>query len=374
MVFTDWYEPGFRAGGPIRSCVNFVNHMQEDYRILIFTSDRDLDAATAYEDISADHWTRTNSNVHLYYCSPRKQTFKNIRKQMRELAPEFVYLNSMFSRNFSLYPLLVHRTARLKSKIILAPRGMLRKTAIRFKSLKKKVFLSLFRMMGFSKKIHFQATDETEVMDIRKFFGEEAKITMLTNFPGSVNGQQARIIKKVGQLRMIFIGRIHPIKNLDFLLKALSGISSDIELTIIGVLEDAPYWERCQAIANSLPSNIKVNYLGEKPGTEIPEWINKNHLLAIPTAGENFGHAIFEALVLGRPVLISDQTPWRGLEEHKAGWDLPLNSTEAFTEKINQLAGMGQDEYDVLSKHARDFAEETIRSQDLKEQYLKLFN
>ncbi len=374
MLFTDWYEPGFRAGGPIRSCANFVHHMQEDYRILVFTSDRDLDAPAAYDNILADSWTKTNSNVHLYYCSPGKLTFKNIRKQIKDLAPEFIYLNSMFSRNFSLLPLLIHRTDRLKSKIILAPRGMLRQTAIRFKSVKKKVFLSLFRMMGFPKKIHFQATDETEVKDIRNFFGREVDITMLSNFPGSAAGQLKAINKEAGQLCMVFIGRIHPIKNLDFLLKALRGITASIELTIIGILEDAAYWERCQAIAKTLPSNIKINYVGEKPGSEIPDWIQKNHILAIPTSGENFGHAIFEALILGRPVLISDQTPWRGLEQHKAGWDLPLDFPEAFTEKINLLAGMSQEEYGILSHHARNFAEAFIKSQDLKAQYLKLFN
>ena len=44
MLFSDWYEPGFRAGGPIRSCVNFVQHMQDQYKILVFTSDRDLES------------------------------------------------------------------------------------------------------------------------------------------------------------------------------------------------------------------------------------------------------------------------------------------------------------------------------------------
>ena len=49
-----------------------------------------------------------------------------------------------------------------------------------------------------------------------------------------------------------------------------------------------------------------------------------------PTLGENYGHVIYEALDSGCPVLISDQTPWRGLSEVGAGWDLPLDKPDLF--------------------------------------------
>jgi glycosyltransferase involved in cell wall biosynthesis len=376
MLFTDWYEPGFRAGGPIRSCVNFVQHMQDRYKILVFTSDRDLESKESYDNIPLDSWTPANgkADVHLYYCSPGKLTYKNIRKQIRDLAPEFIYLNSMFSRNFSLYPVMIHRTAALRSKLILAPRGMLRASAVQFKWVKKKIFLSLFRIMGFPRKIHFQATDETEVGDIQKFFGRSADITMLTNFPALVSESLVPISKTPGMLRMIFIGRIHPIKNLDYLLGSLMNLSAVIELSIIGSMEDAAYWSKCQEIIRSLGSNISVNYLGEMPAAEIPLRIQEHHLFILPTRGENFGHAILEALLQGRPVLISDQTPWKNLEQRKAGWDLPLDEQALFQKKIEQVASMNQMEFDDLSLHARQYAEAFMEAKNLKEEYQKLFN
>lgn len=374
MLFTDWYEPGFRAGGPIRSCVNFVQHMQDQYKILVFTSDRDLESKEAYHDVQADSWITANANVHLYYCSPRKLTYKNIRKQMRDLAPEFIYLNSMFSRRFSLYPLMIHRMAGMRAKLILAPRGMLRESAVRFKSFKKKIFLSLFRIMGFSKKIHFQATDETEVRDIQKFFGHSADISLLTNFPVQVSNGVEMITKLPGTLRMLFIGRIHPIKNLDFLLGSLINVKSSIDLTLIGSLEDPDYWSKCQEIIKSLEPNIRVSYLGEMPSTEIPHQLRIHHLFVLPTQGENFGHAIFEALVQGRPVLISDQTPWKNLEQRKAGWDLPLLDPDLFSTRIEEVASLNQSEFNDLSQHAREYAEAFVEAGHLKEGYQKLFN
>jgi glycosyltransferase involved in cell wall biosynthesis len=61
-------------------------------------------------------------------------------------------------------------------------------------------------------------------------------------------------------------------------------------------------------------------------------------LFFLPTAGENFGHAIFEALSTGAPVLISDQTPWRGLAASMAGWDLPLTDRAPWVEAIESFA------------------------------------
>ena len=56
LLFADWYEPGYKAGGPIRSCVNFVRQMQPDYRIYVFTSDRDLGSSFPYPDVKTDKW------------------------------------------------------------------------------------------------------------------------------------------------------------------------------------------------------------------------------------------------------------------------------------------------------------------------------
>src|SRR5260221_3013456 len=85
LLFSDWYEPGYKAGGPIRSCVNFVQHMSADYAIYIFTSDRDLDADKAYESIITDQWQKQDSDINIYYCSPVQLNWKNMRKQLTSI-------------------------------------------------------------------------------------------------------------------------------------------------------------------------------------------------------------------------------------------------------------------------------------------------
>jgi glycosyltransferase involved in cell wall biosynthesis len=174
-------------------------------------------------------------------------------------------------------------------------------------------------------------------------------------------------------LRILFVGRIHPIKNLDFLLKTLQPIDALVELTIIASLEDKEYWKKCEELISRLPSNIKINFKGEVPNEEVEKFLCMQDILALPTQGENFGHAIFESLIAGRPVVISDQTPWQGLAQWKAGWDISLNQPEKFTEVMKQFSHMNQEEMNEWCVGAWQFAKNYIEHSDLKKRYLEVF-
>jgi glycosyltransferase involved in cell wall biosynthesis len=373
LLFADWYEPGYKAGGPIRSCVNFSRYMQGDYQVHVFTGDRDLGSAAPYEQVTVDEWRLDKNNISIYYCSPKMLTWQNIRKQLSVVAPDFIYLNSMFSLKFTIYPLLINRLYQLGHLAVLSPRGMLRDSAIQFKKGKKRIFLKTFRLLGFHRSVRFHATDETEVRDIYTWFGEDTALSRVPNFPGPLIDDCPVPVKIPGELSIIFIGRIHPIKNLDLLLEILADVKATVQLTIVGSLEDAAYWEKCRKIIAELPASVTVDYAGEIANRELPAVIAKHHIFALPTKGENFGHAIFEALALGKPVLISDQTPWRGLQSAGAGWDLSLDRPEAFRLAIEEAAAYDGEEYEGLCRTTRKYIEDYIAGLDLKDGYKKLF-
>jgi glycosyltransferase involved in cell wall biosynthesis len=373
LLFADWYEPGYKAGGPIRSCVNFSRYMQGDYQVHVFTTDRDLGSPAPYEQVTVDEWQLDKNNISIYYCSPKKLTWQNIRKQLSVVAPDFIYLNSMFSLKFTIYPLLISRLYQLGHLVVLSPRGMLRNSAIQFKKGKKKIFLKTFRLLGLHRSVRFHATDETEVRDIYTWFGKGTELSRVPNFPGPLIDDFPVPVKIPGEVSLLFIGRIHPIKNLDLLLEILADVKTTVQLTIVGSLEDAPYWEKCRKIIAKLPASVRVDYVGEIANRELPAVIAKHHIFALPTKGENFGHAIFEALALGKPVLISDQTPWRGLQSAGAGWDLSLDRPEDFRLAIEEAAGYDREEYEGICTTTRKYIENYIAGLDLKDEYKKLF-
>jgi glycosyltransferase involved in cell wall biosynthesis len=287
---------------------------------------------------------------------------------------EFVYLNSMFSKYFTIFPLLAGKAKKNESKYFLSPRGMLRTSALQFKPVKKKLFLYVFRWLNYHKRIEFVAADQTELEDIKRFFGNTVPATILPNFSGAIAEQPVHINKHPGALSIISIGRIHPVKNLDYLLNVLKKVKSDIRLTIIGSLEDLKFWDSCKQIISGLPENISVSYQGERPNHELAAIVSTHHIFALATKGENFGHAIAEALNLGRPVLISDQTPWRNLENEKAGWDLSLQHPELFVSAIEKAAAFTQSEYDIYVKNAWDFANKKTDKDNLAINYKLLFS
>lgn len=373
LVFADWYEPGYKAGGPIRSCVNFSENMKDTHEIFVFTTDRDLGETQPYENVEIDKWIK-NNEVNVFYASPYFLAWRNIRRVIESVSPDYVYINSMYSVYIALYPLLLKRLGGSNSTFVLAPRGMLKATALQFKSTKKKVFLFFFKLLGFYKLITFHATDKTEEADIRTIFGKNVTYRRISNFPSKQDFGTYDIVKLMDDLKIVFVGRIHPIKNLKSLLLYIQSVSSTVKLTIIGTIEDENYWDECERIINTFNPRIKVILKRNVPNTDIINLILDQHIFALPTEGENFGHAIFEALSAGRPVLISDQTPWRNLEEKKAGWDLSLNDPQAFINVLNNVAAMDNEEFQKWCKGARRLANDYINNSNLKEQYLNLFS
>jgi glycosyltransferase involved in cell wall biosynthesis len=101
--------------------------------------------------------------------------------------------------------------------------------------------------------------------------------------------------------------------------------------------------------------------------------IRQHHLIVLPTTGENFGHSIFEAMQAGRPVLISDKTPWQGLREKNAGWDLSLSDPELFTKAVEDASAWTQKEFDAFANGAWNVAHDFISNPALVENYKLLF-
>jgi glycosyltransferase involved in cell wall biosynthesis len=372
VILIDWFVPAFKAGGPIRTMFNLVSQLKDHFEISIITSDRDLNEKESIPNIPIDKWSLFEENINIYYISQHSLSFNKIRELINERSPDVVYCNGMYSRFFTVYPMIMKAMGAFRAKLIVGPHGMLKPSALQFKSTKKKVFLKLIKLTGAVQKCHFHATDDDEVEDIRRQFGN-VSISTVMDMPAPVNTRGDVLLKKELALRAIFIGRIHPIKNLEFALQVLSTAKGDIELAISGMIEDADYWERCKIIIRELPSNIKVKSLGELDHKEVINELRNSHILILPTKGENFGHAIYEALSEGKPVIISDQTPWRNLENVKAGFDLPLERQDLFEKAIKEAVLWDQNEYSLWSSQTRLYLKTKIDHDKIIRDYIKLF-
>jgi glycosyltransferase involved in cell wall biosynthesis len=374
LLFTDWYEPGYKAGGPIQSCKNIVDLLKCDVDFFIVTSDRDLGDATAYKGIQTDEWIKKDG-VNIYYNSPGRPTAKSIRELLHEINPDVVYLNSMFSFRYTLVPLWAIRKSGFRGKVVLAPRGMLQAGALKTKKLKKRIFLWLFPFSGIEKKIFFHATDSQETKDIRRFFRRPAGITLVPNVPNFDNSGWLARRKDSALLKVVFISRIHPKKNLEYALHVLGQMRAEccVLFNIYGFTDDPGYFEKCRSIASKLDKNVTVDFKGPLHPDETFSVLRDHHLFFLPTKGENFGHAIFEALASGCPVLISDQTPWEKLAAANAGWSVSLSEPHEFRKRIEEMYLLDNVSMNEKSRAAYEYAKNYVSSANLKDGYSKLF-
>lgn len=373
LILCDWFLPGYLAGGPIQSIATLTQHLGSDFDFKIITTDRDFKSNIAYDNVKVNEWT-VYYGRQVFYVSPENMNRDFILNLIQSTAHNSIYLNSLFSRFFTVYPLKWKRQGKLKSNIILAPRGMLRDGALAVKPFKKQVYLLFAKLTGLFKNVHWQSTSSQETTEIKKRIGHHVPISEVSNLPAS-STEIKSIDKQTGILKLCFIARIVDIKNLNFAIAILEEVKScSIIFDVYGPKEDEAYWQLCESNAEKLPDHIKFNYRSVLKPEMIGEKISEYHALFLPTQTENFGHIIVETLQNGRPVIISDQTPWRGLQKQNAGFDISLNEKGEFVEAIRHLAMMSQSEFDKTCRSSVSYIHEKLNIEEIKKQYLTLFS
>ncbi|MEM6342604.1 MAG: glycosyltransferase [Bacteroidota bacterium] len=374
LVLSDWFPPAFKAGGPIRSCVNFAYAMREQYQISVLTSDRDLGSDTPLVGVQFDQWLEFDRGIRVSYLSPAQQKAKKLLAIIQELKADFIYLNSMFSPTFTILPLWFKIRGKLQNPLVLAPRGMLKAEALAYKAYKKTPFLFLLKRFSIHKKIRFQATNDQEVTDIKRVIHPQSDIVQVGNWPEARQPQWQSTPKIKGEARWVLIARIAWVKNLEYLFERLRNFTLPFHLDIYGPMEDPVYWEKCQEIIAACPPNVKIVWQGQLPNEEIRQKLHEYHFFVLPTHGENFGHAIFESLQMGKPILISHNTPWQQLSVKKVGWDLHFDTPQNWTNALEQATNMDQNTYDRWSQNAWQYAADYLQNAGLKEKYEQLFS
>lgn len=373
LVLSDWYYPGYKAGGPLRTLANLIEALGDEFHFQILTRDRDLGDRQTYEDIHVSSWNDVGK-AKVFYLDSSSLRYSKLRKQLGSTKHDIIYLNSCFSFRFTVLPLLIYKLKRgARKPIILAPRGELSTGALSLKAHKKSLFLYFARSIRLYSGIIWQASSSYELMDIRKEFGSESIVVVAPDVPSLKpisNNPSADTYKKApGQLRVLFLSRVARNKNLKGALLMLQAVvNGRIDFDIFGPIEDDKYWNECKIIIDKLPPGITVRHRGAIPHNSVNNIMEKYHLFLFPTLGENFGHVILEALQSGCPVLISDQTPWRGLSEECAGWDLPLANVDEFKEILHKCVEMNYETHQLWSSGARAYAVRYTKNTPIVEQ------
>lgn len=136
-----------------------------------------------------------------------------------------------------------------------------------------------------------------------------------------------------GRLRVLYIGRLHPIKGIENLLRALKLLEDEtVTLEICGS-GDAAYSLGLRELVHQLGLGRCVSFRGHVDGGDKLNTFMQADVCVVPSFTENFGMVVAEALAHAVPVIASQGTPWVELEARDCGlW--VNNSPESLAQAI----------------------------------------
>ena len=322
-VFAPLYFPAVLGGGPIRTLKALVDSAPQNTAPFVFASDRDLGQSTPLP-VTSDTWSESGG-VPVYYCSATKRSYFCGLWSVRKTRPRVVYYNGFFAARFSLFPQLLGRFGFWRgAQVLLAPRGEFGQGALAIRSLKKRIALTVYRALGLHRRIIWHASSSAEAIDIRSVFGDGSRILVRedeTALPLESSNQTKVPHPNLRWLQIVFVSRLSPMKGLDLLLDSLLLTNANVVLEIYGNAEDKEYVRRCKRLIEKLPSNVVCNLHGPIVPELVRQTFAEGDVFVFPTAGENFGHVIAEALSVSCPIICSDLTSWSDVL-HRAGGDV----------------------------------------------------
>jgi len=340
------FFPASQYGGTIYSGYALCNALAQipDLQLRVLTTDSD--GPTGDRRIKAsDFPTRLPQGYDVYYC--RRRFGADISPRMFALLwpmmrwADVVHLTAVYSPP-TLPALLMSKL--LRKPLIWSPRGGLQRWGGSTRTGVKNWWDKVCNLLCEPGRVQLHVTSEAEKAESLAIM-TRASATIIPNgidFPG-LNGNRERAPGST--LNLLFMGRLHPIKGIENLLRALTLIKTPVRLSLCGE-GDAEYTRSLKTLARDLSLWERVEFCGRVDGAMKEQQFASADLCVVPSFKENFCMVVAEALARSVPVIASEGTPWQQLTARGCGlW--VSNQPEALAQAIDlvgamPLAEMGQ--------------------------------
>jgi len=217
-------------------------------------------------------------------------------------------------------------------------------------------------------------TSELEVESIRKM-GFTRPIEMIPNgieIPQWIEESGTEGSQKNDNRYALFMGRLHPIKNLPTLLEAWQRVKPEgWTLQLVGSDEEA-HREALRKQAEQLGISDRIEFLEPVYGTEKWRIIRNASLAVLISHSENFGLSAAEALGCGVPVIASKTTPWQSLESEKIGWWVP-GTVNGVSEALSEAIQLSDADRKTMGARAARFVREAFSWETVTERFIRLY-
>lgn len=367
------FFPAHVYGGPIASVYQLCRYLARkgcDVRVLTTDAngpDKVLDVHTAREVELAD-------SLHVRYC--HRLIRHSVSISLLRLLPSYirwadlVHLTAVYS--FPTIPTLL--AAKFFGKpVVWSPRGAFQRWEGSTRTISKGIWERVCRILAPNRLIlHFTSEEEAKE-SLRRFPAVEvAIIPNGVEIPDALSPGNSN-----GILRLLYLGRLHPIKGIENLLTACKllndGSVRTWALTLAGPGDQA-YTQLLRSRIEEYELSDRVKMVGEVRGEKKKQIFENSDLTIVPSYTENFAMVVAESLAHGVPVIASRGTPWRRVEEIGCGLWVE-NDPESLAKTIEQISRMPLKEMGRRGREwmTKDFSWDE-RTKDILMVYFKLLD
>lgn len=311
------FYPSRAYGGTIRSGYGLCRGLAQlgcDVRVV----STDTDGLGRVLDVVDDREVQVD-RLCVRYCHKRLR--HSVSPALLGVLPSYirwanvVHLTAVYS--FPTFPTLF--ICRLLNKpVVWSPRGSLQRWEGSSRVVLKGVWETMCQKLAPRNNLVLHATSQAEAKQSRKRFPTLRAVVI----PNGVEvPQNLRRSASNGRLRLLYLGRLHPIKGIESLLDACAivrRLSLDWHLYIAGTGSSA-YVDLLKSKVRELGLSENVEFVGQVFDEEKDALFAQSDVALVPSHVENFAIVVAESLAHAVPVIAGKGTPWEALETNRCG-------------------------------------------------------
>lgn len=262
---------------------------------------------------------------------------------------------------------------RHRIAFVISPHGMLEPEARRNAAWKKLLAQALYERDNLLAAHCFHATSDSEYDAIRHQGLSQAVAVIphgldITDFDASELKHLPR------QRKVVFLGRLHPHKNISALIRAWRDVAFDFpdwRLDVVGP-DPVGYGLTLKNLIADQRLDSSVTIRGAVQGRQKAELLRSASLLVLPSLSENFGLVVLEALACGTPVIATRGTPWAVLSEKRCGWWV-ASGRKALASALRKAMALPQAELEIMGQKGRCLVRESYSWGSVSEQMMAVY-
>lgn len=335
------YKPAWRIGGPVLSVSALAETLvRRGHEVIVFTTDSNLDQTL---DVPTDRLVDVDG-IQVRYFRRRRNLARRL-PQLEYLSKSvgFLYAPQMRGALEDLVPSVdivhthlpfvyptfaaAHSAFRHGKPLFYHQRGVFDPERLRFRSLKKSLFLRLVEIPILRRAEMLIALTEAERTSYLRL-GVQTPIRVIPNgielTPYSAPPTQL-FLEKLGirpeHRVVLFMGRLHPIKGADRLLEAFANVARTCPeaLLVLAGPDEFDLEQKFRAGASEAGLEKRVLFPGMVTGPVKQTLLARADLFCLPSDGEGFSMAILEAMASRTAVLLTPGCHFPEVERARAG-------------------------------------------------------